>query len=314
MSSVKSKVSAIIPAYNAADTIARAIYSIIRQSVAVDEIIVVDDGSTDNTAEIAAQTLGGIKIVRQRNGGPSAARNAALRIAKNDLVAFLDSDDFWLPDKIQRQLQCLNDSDCVSGVVTGFEKRWDHKNSRTIHFPGDEELENFTPIQFVVLSRASPSTLIINRKITGDIAFPEDVVEGEDPIFFGLVRAKGVIRSVDSVLTIRTMHEAQLTQRPGSFARSLHNRREWLARNWRELKVESAAEADRLFWIAAKEDVMARFWARDFSAFNRARIELQSVWPRDCEVEFDLKRQRLPSCIYEAKDFLDLTVRRFRGM
>lgn len=307
------KVSAIIPAYNAASMIGRAITSIAHQSEFVDEIIVVDDGSSDNTAQVAAQALPRVRVIVQENKGPSAARNAGLIAASNECVAFLDADDCWLPDKIGRQLKLL-DGVNVSGVVTAFEKHAEGRGLVSVHVPGDESLGMLSPVEFVVFTRASPSTLLIDRRVTGDISFPEGVVEGEDPIFFGLVRSRGIIRSVDDVLAVRSMHDFQLTKRPGSFSRSIRNRLGWLEENWGELNIKSAEDARRLFWMAARDDVMSRFWARDFKAYSQSRAELLQLWPHDINLRFDLKRQVLPRWVYGFKDFIDSSMRRVKSM
>ncbi|MGC4053251.1 MAG: glycosyltransferase family A protein [Paludibaculum sp.] len=98
-------VSAIIPTYNRRKYIRRAIESILAQTVPVDEIIVVDDGSTDGTADAVAEWFGNsIRIVRQENGGVAAARWLGIREATGDWIAFLDSDDEWMPDRT-RQLR-----------------------------------------------------------------------------------------------------------------------------------------------------------------------------------------------------------------
>jgi glycosyltransferase involved in cell wall biosynthesis len=100
-------VSAIIPTYNRGTVIARAVRSALEQTYRSLEIIVVDDGSTDDTLEIL-QTFGdSIRVVRQDNRGPSAARNAGIAVARGNIIAFLDSDDVWLPTKIERQVQLL---------------------------------------------------------------------------------------------------------------------------------------------------------------------------------------------------------------
>src|SRR5689334_1491177 len=93
-------VSAIITTYNYAQFIRGAIESVLQQTVCPAEIVVVDDGSTDNTAAIVARyAAAGVRYVYQENGGASAARNRGLRETQGELVAFLDGDDRWLPDK-----------------------------------------------------------------------------------------------------------------------------------------------------------------------------------------------------------------------
>ncbi len=89
--------SVIIPAYNRADLIGQTLDSVLAQSFRDFEIIVVDDGSTDNTVEALSAYAGRIKLLRQENQGPSAARNHGLRHAAGEYVAFLDSDDLWFP-------------------------------------------------------------------------------------------------------------------------------------------------------------------------------------------------------------------------
>lgn len=105
-----STLSVIIPTFNRRDQVLRAIASVDEQTCRVDEIIVVDDGSTDATTEALIsrqhdEMLPPLRIIRQENAGPAAARNAALRVARGDLVAFLDDDDVWHPDKVARQLE-----------------------------------------------------------------------------------------------------------------------------------------------------------------------------------------------------------------
>jgi glycosyltransferase involved in cell wall biosynthesis len=100
-------VSAIIPTYNRARTIERAVNSVLGQSWQPMEIIVVDDGSTDQTNDILARYGDRIRVIRQKNQGPSGARNAGIKAAKGEVITFLDSDDAWLLDKTERQVKLL---------------------------------------------------------------------------------------------------------------------------------------------------------------------------------------------------------------
>jgi glycosyltransferase involved in cell wall biosynthesis len=107
-------VSAIIPVYNGAVTVAEAVDSALGQSYTNLEVIVVNDGSTDATAEVLREYGDRIKVIEQANAGLSRARNAALRIAKGEYVAFLDADDFWLATMVERSVAVLErDPGCV---------------------------------------------------------------------------------------------------------------------------------------------------------------------------------------------------------
>lgn len=97
-------VTAIIPTYDRAVVLDRAIRSVLAQTFADFELIVVDDGSRDSTPEVLDRYDGKLKTVSRENRGVSAARNAGLALAGGELVAFLDSDDEWLPEKLARQV------------------------------------------------------------------------------------------------------------------------------------------------------------------------------------------------------------------
>lgn len=97
------KISVIIPAYNRVSTLARAIDSVLAQSYSADEIIVVDDGSTDATSEVA-KMYDEVNLLRQKKMGVSAACNNGVMMATNEWIAFLDPDDTWHPQKLQEQV------------------------------------------------------------------------------------------------------------------------------------------------------------------------------------------------------------------
>jgi glycosyltransferase involved in cell wall biosynthesis len=100
-------VSVIIPTYNRAHMVTHAIESVLRQGVADCEIIVVDDGSTDDTAEVLRQYGDSITYLRQKNSGAGIARNRAMALAQGDYLAFLDSDDMWMDFKLSLQIALM---------------------------------------------------------------------------------------------------------------------------------------------------------------------------------------------------------------
>jgi Glycosyltransferases involved in cell wall biogenesis len=109
-------ISVIIPTWNRASEVGKAIDSALAQTLAPLEIIVVDDGSTDATAEVLARYGDLIHVVRQRNQGVAAARNAGMAVARGELLAFLDSDDVWFPRKLELQAARF-DADPGLGLV-----------------------------------------------------------------------------------------------------------------------------------------------------------------------------------------------------
>lgn len=110
------KVSVVIPAYNCGEFISAAIESALNQTYRDYEIIVVNDGSTDHTGEILKGYNGKIRLFSQENAGPSRARNLAISKAQGEYIAFLDADDIWLPQKLEKQVNIL-DSHPLVGLV-----------------------------------------------------------------------------------------------------------------------------------------------------------------------------------------------------
>ncbi len=112
-----TKISTVIPAFNAENFVAKAVESALEQGVAGHELIVVDDGSSDATASFAARYGDPVRVVSQPNRGLSAARNRGILEAQGAYVGFLDADDYWLPGKLQAQL-ALFDADPELGFVS----------------------------------------------------------------------------------------------------------------------------------------------------------------------------------------------------
>ncbi|HUP91362.1 MAG TPA: glycosyltransferase family 2 protein [Solimonas sp.] len=129
-------VSVILPTFNRAGTLPRALASVLAQSVGELELIVVDDGSTDGTAQLMA----GIRdprvryVPRERNGGPAATRNSGIELARGEFVAFQDSDDEWLPLKLEKQLAALEAAGPQVGLALCGQLRWDTRE--LVYLPG----------------------------------------------------------------------------------------------------------------------------------------------------------------------------------
>jgi glycosyltransferase involved in cell wall biosynthesis len=114
-------VSVVIPAYNAESTIAETLGSVFDQTYRDFEVLVIDDGSVDATARVAASYDPHVRVISVANGGVSRARNRGIAEATADLIAFLDADDLWEADKLERQVAALENSRhaglCVTGAV-----------------------------------------------------------------------------------------------------------------------------------------------------------------------------------------------------
>jgi len=167
----------VVPAYNAARYIGDALASARSQTLPIGEVIVVDDGSTDDTAAIARAA--GAYVITQRNARQAAARNAGVRAARGEVVAFLDADDVWLPNKLDEQLRLLAANPRLGFVSCNyFEMDAGGARGREVR-PGlrDDALEA------ILLGRGHgpPSTLLVPRKILDEVGpFDETLPPCED--------------------------------------------------------------------------------------------------------------------------------------
>jgi glycosyltransferase involved in cell wall biosynthesis len=141
---VPAEISVIIPVYNGAAYLAEAVESARAQTLAPRRIVLVDDGSTDATPEVAARLQAdgrapAVEYVRQANGGPAAALNRGVAMVADGYVAFLDADDVWLPDKLRLQLDALaGGADLAFGHVQNFiSPELDPKVAATLQCPPD---------------------------------------------------------------------------------------------------------------------------------------------------------------------------------
>lgn len=173
------QISVIIPTYNRVDTINRALDSVLSQTSAADEIIVVDDGSIDHTAEKIQQQYPQVKLIQQPNKGVSAARNSGINAAQHEWIALLDSDDEWLPDKlaIMRQAHELHPQETLYHSDEIWIRKGVRVNPMTKHNKyGGEIFEYCLPLCVI-----SPSAVVIHRNVFDQIGrFDETLPACED--------------------------------------------------------------------------------------------------------------------------------------
>lgn len=163
---MKRKVSVVIPTYNYGRFIGEAIESVLAQSFPVFEIIVVDDGSNDDTEQVAARFGERVKYIKQKNGGVSQARNNGARQSTGDLIAFLDADDVWLPKKIEKQVAKFSENSEV-GLVHCSMREYDTATGATICFYAEGE-EGWVADDLLLFEKptvnVSGSSVMVSRK------------------------------------------------------------------------------------------------------------------------------------------------------
>jgi glycosyltransferase involved in cell wall biosynthesis len=192
-----SSIAALIPTYNRRSQVCAAIESVLSQTVKVDEIIVIDDGSTDGTSD-AIRTKYGSRVIlfSQENAGASAARNHGIREAKSDWIAFLDSDDIWLPTKIERQLEALGQFGykagfCFTDITYHGNPEMMQSGFESTGFAGVGKIGILADPVKCILTRTepfyTPSCLIRRSLIVDAGGFDECLVVREDTdLFFRL--------------------------------------------------------------------------------------------------------------------------------
>lgn len=153
-------VSIVLPVYNAANTVVTAIESVIKQSYQLWELIIVDDGSIDDSVNVVQayiETLNdGIRsqilFIRKQNEGPSKTRNLAIENARGNIIAFLDSDDMWIPEKLEIQLSYFTDD---IGIISGGFNKTLFSGQEAFHYVSFSDLlkRNYFSTPTVMISR-----------------------------------------------------------------------------------------------------------------------------------------------------------------
>jgi glycosyltransferase involved in cell wall biosynthesis len=220
-------VSALMGAYNAARFIAEAIESVHRQTLPVAELIVVDDGSTDDTGQIARSM--GVRVFSQENGGLAAARNRCIRESSQSWIAFIDNDDIWEPRKIETQMAMAHANPDVSLITCDY-SIFDHsgvlsasklesirpgydgqpkrkcKHGSIIH-----ELDpGFADAYYLLL----PSQALVRRDVLEATGLFDETLESADDFdCFMRVLANHPLGVVETVLSRRREHDGNASHR-----------------------------------------------------------------------------------------------------
>ncbi|MFH0921152.1 MAG: glycosyltransferase family A protein [Fibrobacterota bacterium] len=210
------RVSVIIPTFNRKELTEHAVRSVLAQTFRDYELIVVDDGSTDGTADpLAALFPQELTLLRQENRGVSAARNAGIRASHGEWIAFLDSDDEWLPRKLELQMAYL--SVYPEWRICQTRERWVRKGVRVNPRPVHEKFEGDLFEASLARCLITPSSVMLQRSLLDETGlFDEALPACEDYDLWLRITRLWPVGLVDEELLIRYGgHADQLSALPG---------------------------------------------------------------------------------------------------
>ena len=205
------KISVVIPTFNRISLVARAIDSVLKQSLNPYEIIVVDDGSDDGTSEMIQNKYKSIKLIQQQNNGVSAARNNGIKHAKGDWIALLDSDDEWTEKKLENQVDRLIKTPEYDFCHTN--EIWIRNGVRVNQRKKHEKYGGYIFDKCLDICRISPSSVLFRKNILDHVGwFDDQLPVCEDYDLWLRITAEYRILFIDDPLIIKYGgHDDQLS-------------------------------------------------------------------------------------------------------
>ena len=208
-------VSVIVPTYNRGWVIGEAVDSVLAQQYSNYELIVVDDGSTDDTAAVLNAYGSRVRLLRQKNKGVSAARNAGIRSAAGSLIAFLDSDDLWLPSKLSQQVLFFEEH--PDALVCQTEETWIRNGVRVNPRKRHRKPSGMIFEPSLELCLVSPSAVMMRRSLFDRVGlFDESLPACEDYDLWLRISCRIPVHRIPAALIVkRGGHSDQLSRQPG---------------------------------------------------------------------------------------------------
>jgi glycosyltransferase involved in cell wall biosynthesis len=220
-----AKISVIVPCHNAAPYVSATLRSVLAQEGAEMEVIVVDDGSTDGTAEVVASAFPSVTLLRQPNGGVAAARNAGIARARHDWLAFVDADDLWLPGKLRAQLEMLKSNPAARMAYTAWQVWPSDEPEPQAQFLADlaraagdagrwNGASGWIYPQLLLDCVVWTSTALVHRSVLDEVGVFDPALRiGEDyDLWLRASRVTPIVR-VCTPLALYRMHPASITKR-----------------------------------------------------------------------------------------------------
>lgn len=271
-------ISVIIPAFNRAELLGATLRSLLGQTVPATEIIVVDDGSTDGTDRVAEAFGSPVRVVRQDNAGPGAARNRGFKESSGDFIHFFDSDDIALPNKHEVQLHALAKSGAdiaygpwVKGKITATTFTPENHVLQQRGLPHGDQIQALLTNWSMV-----PHACLFRRQIVEQSrGFPEDLLVAEDQLMYlnCLLAGAKVVHSPGTLELYRVGEAGKITESTGAATRR--------ARDWAKflLKARDACHTRQVHpehWFGFRQ----RCW--------QAAAELNAIQPAETQLIAEL--------------------------
>ncbi len=291
------KISVAIPAYNAESYLREAVDSVLAQTLRPYEIIVVNDGSTDRTEEIALSYGDSIRYIKQANQGLAGARNTAIREATGDWVAFFDSDDVMMPDKLRLQAAAVESNPDLILVYSGFSFLYpDGRTEEVVAFSAKDlwpALRYRTPIL--------PSTSMIRRSALLEVGNFRSVLTEDWDLWIRLVRrySANAFQEIPKSLIFYRHVENSLSKKYMKMASgnmymlnnmTLEDLSEFSKNLWRR-KIEAKIYFNLA--VAMRENLDERYWAFAIESMMRWPFFGKVVTPRRYLVLANMMYKRL---------------------
>lgn len=305
-SAAEPTVSVVIPSYNCAQFLRETVETVLGQTHPPIEIIIVDDGSTDGSLDIAREFGNPVRIVTQPNSGVSVARNRGIDEAKGEWIAFVDADDLWEPTKLECQMETVAaaDTDDVVCLYTDF-YRFGGPVGRRVELRPDHPSAPDFRVQMLITYTVLPSTAVVRASALEGLRFPVGVTDSEDMVFLLDLRERGrFLRAAEPLVGYR-IHEMSAVRRAGHELRSVRTRMDYLNEH-----ADRYSEADQLvvrgeLAKALKRGHSQALWIdRDPRMVRAYRRLYAEVAPPDQHLPPYFTRRLYPRWMYLIRDAL----------
>jgi glycosyltransferase involved in cell wall biosynthesis len=281
-----SDYSVVIPSFNSEFFIKRTLESVLAQTYLPSEIIVVDDGSTDDTAKVVKSYGDNVRYIYQDNAGDGPARNTGIKAAKGDWIAFLDHDDEWLPKKLEIQMKLLSENPFLRWCATNFYKRSQQKRTTVVNpqistrdLIQESYFESFFEAACEKRCVYMTSTMVVHRQVFEEVGLFEsfwlrcadlDMWWRIAHIYPKIGYIPQPLVTLHIVAQDKTSTRLRLEAKHGTDARKLISK---------HLRLAEEHGCRRAFESYAKKFILKRFWTTVYHGFKPDALALLKAFP-----------------------------------